>query len=85
MGNIYVFSTVMTVTLLVSGFIIGPGGVSIRAIQHNTGTQIMSWTQSVQGNAVRMFSVQVSTSCRNFQVFMHSKDLRARDETGTTK
>lgn len=61
-----VSSTVMTVTLLVSGFIIGPGGVSIRAIQSNTGTQIMSWTQSMHGYAVRMFSVQVRAPFAGF-------------------
>ncbi|GMH38754.1 hypothetical protein BSKO_06638 [Bryopsis sp. KO-2023] len=55
------YCTVLSVTLLVSGFIIGPGGVSIRSIQRRTGTNITSWTQPLGSNqkkTVRMFSVQ---------------------------
>ncbi|GMH38319.1 hypothetical protein BSKO_06203 [Bryopsis sp. KO-2023] len=49
------------VTLLVSGFIIGPGGVSIRAIQTITGTAIRSWSQplpSRNGKKVRVFTIE---------------------------
>lgn len=35
----------LDMTLLVAGFIIGPGGVSIRDIIYKTGARISSWTQ----------------------------------------
>lgn len=49
---------IITATLLVSGFIIGAKGASIREIQGRSGVQIRSWNQVISNTTVRMFSVQ---------------------------
>ncbi|GMH35379.1 hypothetical protein BSKO_03247 [Bryopsis sp. KO-2023] len=49
---------IVTATLLVSGFIIGAKGASIREIQGRSGVQIRSWNQVICNTTVRMFSVQ---------------------------
>lgn len=49
---------IVTATLLVSGFIIGAKGASIREIQGRSGVQIRSWNQVISNTTVRMFSVQ---------------------------
>ncbi|GMH38414.1 hypothetical protein BSKO_06298 [Bryopsis sp. KO-2023] len=55
--------TVVFVTLLVSGFIIGPKGASIREIQKCTGTHIRSYNKDMspsQPRLVRAFTIQGS-------------------------
>lgn len=49
----------VTVSLLAAGFVVGPGGASVRAICAATSADIRSYTESQSGRRVRVFVLEV--------------------------
>ncbi|PRW58517.1 K Homology type 1 [Chlorella sorokiniana] len=49
----------VTLSLLAAGFVVGPGGASVRAICASTGADIRSYTDSQGGRRVRIFVLEV--------------------------
>ena len=60
----------VTVSLLAAGFVVGPGGASVRAICAATSADVRSYTESQSGRRVRVFVLEVGAGrCDGWLVF----------------